>query len=42
MQYFDRTEVDVIAKRMHVTEMAVYKRLDKITSEIEYCLAVAN
>ena len=38
MRYFDCTEVGIIAKRMHVTERAVYKRLEKIAREIEYCL----
>jgi len=39
MRYFDCAEVGIIAKHMHITERAVYKRLEKIAKEIEYCLS---
>jgi DNA-directed RNA polymerase specialized sigma subunit len=38
MRYFDRTEIEIIAKRMFVSERAVYKRLDRIIADIVYCL----
>jgi len=42
MRYFDCTEVCVIAQRMHISNRAVYKRLEKIAKEIEYCLSGAD
>ena len=39
MRFFEKTEMDIVAKRVYITRQAVYKRLDKAYTEMMYFIA---
>ena len=42
MKYFENAEMDIIAKTLGVSIRAIYKRLDKIIDDINYCLLTGS